>query len=627
VWLAGLAAAFAVLVRLMPCNPGMYWWNDLRAVAADFMYWFVVPLFARLSRMLLLVAGVALLFGGGEPQYGPLRDLPLWQQCLAILLIQDVILYWIHRAFHTAPVWKFHAVHHSPKVLDWTSTVRFHPVNVLLEFTVADVAVLLMGFSPQALVILAPINSVYSAMVHANLNWTFGPLRHVLASPVFHRWHHTTEEEGLDKNFASTFPFLDLIFGTYYMPPGKRPAQFGTGDPSFPEGFWAQFLYPFQPEAPAGKTAGARRRAAAAIVLAALAAASLVVAGVYYRSRTAERDGQPDRAQEALTPQPEQAGAAPQVISVRPAAPAAPPANGPAEAPVATAVALSADGRLLVLGHGEGTVKVCDAATGGERLTLAGHRARVNSVAISGDGRCIVSGCAAGVVKVWDAATGKEKLTLTGHRGPVLSVAVSGDGRRAVSGGADGSVKVWDATSGREQFSLTGDTDAFLSVAVSANGNRVAVADFRAAKVWDARTGREERALEGHREMVFCVAISPDGRRVVSGSVDGTAKVWDAQAGREEFTLAGHKGSVVCLAVSGDGRHVVSGGNDGAVKVWDIQAGREELTFPGPADPITGVAVSGDGRRIVARARNGTVQLWDAHERGDSSLSRRDGEE
>ena len=49
-WLAGLAVAFGILARLMPCNPGMYWWKDLRAVGTDVMYWFVVPLFLRIGR-------------------------------------------------------------------------------------------------------------------------------------------------------------------------------------------------------------------------------------------------------------------------------------------------------------------------------------------------------------------------------------------------------------------------------------------------------------------------------------------------------------------------------------------------------------------------------------------------
>jgi sterol desaturase/sphingolipid hydroxylase (fatty acid hydroxylase superfamily) len=197
-WVTALAIVFAILTRLTPCNPGMYWWKDLRGAGTDFMYWFVVPLVLRLGRTLMLAAGMTLLFGGRVPGL-PTGGWPLWQQCLAILLIQDLLLYWGHRLFHTRPGWRFHAVHHSPEVLDWTATSRFHPVNNLLTFTLADVAVLLMGFSPVALVVLTPFNTAYSALVHANLNWTFGPLRYFLASPVFHRWHHTTREEGLDK--------------------------------------------------------------------------------------------------------------------------------------------------------------------------------------------------------------------------------------------------------------------------------------------------------------------------------------------------------------------------------------------------------------------------------------------
>ncbi len=245
-WVAGLTLAFALLVRLMPCNPGMYWWKDLRGAATDFMYWFIVPLFLRVARTAMLMVGIRLLFSGREPQFWLVKILPLWLQCVAILLIQDVLLYGIHRIFHTRFAWKVHAIHHSPKVLDWMSTARFHPLNNLLAFTLADVVVLLMGFSPAALLVLMPFNLIYSAMTHANLNWTFGPLRHVFASPVFHRWHHTTQEEGIDKNFASTFPFLDLMFGTFYMPPGKLPERFGNGEADFPDDFWGQLIHPFR---------------------------------------------------------------------------------------------------------------------------------------------------------------------------------------------------------------------------------------------------------------------------------------------------------------------------------------------------------------------------------------------
>ncbi len=243
--LAWLAAVFAVLSRLMPCNPGMHWWKDPRAVATDLVYWFFMPFVYHAGRTALLVVGVLLLFGGREPDFLPVKSWPLWKQCVAVMIIQDVLLYWMHRAFHSQAAWKFHAIHHSPRQLDWMSMTRFHPVNNLLEFALADVLVVLLGFPATAVVTLAPFNLIYSAMVHANLNWTFGPLKYVFASPVFHRWHHTKLKAGRDKNFAPTFPILDLIFGTFYMPLRRLPANFGTGENDVPTGFWGQIWYPF----------------------------------------------------------------------------------------------------------------------------------------------------------------------------------------------------------------------------------------------------------------------------------------------------------------------------------------------------------------------------------------------
>jgi sterol desaturase/sphingolipid hydroxylase (fatty acid hydroxylase superfamily) len=253
-WLLALAAGFGLLVWLMPCNRGMYWWKDGRAAGTDLLYWFVTPIFVRVGRAVLLAVGIAFFFNGRAPGFSVVRQLPIWQQCLAILVIQDVMLYWIHRVFHGKWGWRFHSVHHSPKIVDWLSTSRNHLVNNLFSFLLADIVVQLLGFSPTALVILAPVNILYSSMVHANLNWTFGPLRYVFASPVFHRWHHTVEAEGLDKNFAPTFPILDVLFGTFYMPPGKLPQHFGNGDPDFPEDFWGQLLHPFTTKKPQAET-------------------------------------------------------------------------------------------------------------------------------------------------------------------------------------------------------------------------------------------------------------------------------------------------------------------------------------------------------------------------------------
>jgi sterol desaturase/sphingolipid hydroxylase (fatty acid hydroxylase superfamily) len=249
-----LGCIFAVLTFFWACNPGSPWWRK-RDIVTDLCYWFFIPLLARYLRIGLLVLGAAWLFGIKTPQglvafydngHGPLAQLPLWLQTAIFLIGSDVMMYWIHRGFHRPPMWKYHAVHHSSEEVDWISAARFHPVNIFLGSVATDVVLLLAGISPNVLVLLGPFTIAHSAFVHANLNWTLGPFKYVLAGPIFHRWHHTAADCGGDKNFASTFPALDLLFGTFYMPEKERPGAYGIADQTFPASFGAQLLYPFR---------------------------------------------------------------------------------------------------------------------------------------------------------------------------------------------------------------------------------------------------------------------------------------------------------------------------------------------------------------------------------------------
>ena len=249
-----LGIAFTALTSLSACNPGRPWWRS-RDLVTDLAYWFIIPLFTRYLRIGLLVLGAAIFFGINTAEglvefydngHGPLAELPLWVQGLIFMVVSDLLLYWIHRGFHGAALWKYHAIHHSSQNLDWISAARFHPVNLFLGSVAVDVLLLLAGISPNVFVVLGPITIAHSAFVHANLNWTLGPLKYVIAGPVFHRWHHTAAERGGSKNFAATFPVFDVMFGTYYMPMKTLPDHYGVVDPAFPEGFGAQLLYPFR---------------------------------------------------------------------------------------------------------------------------------------------------------------------------------------------------------------------------------------------------------------------------------------------------------------------------------------------------------------------------------------------
>jgi sterol desaturase/sphingolipid hydroxylase (fatty acid hydroxylase superfamily) len=253
-WISlGIAAAFTVLTSFWACNPGRPWWRKSDLVT-DLCYWFFIPVITRYLRIGLLIVGAALLFGITTADgliafydngHGPLAALPIAVQMVLFLVGEDIILYWTHRGFHRERMWKYHAVHHSSEELEWISAARFHPVNLFLGSVFADVALLLAGISPNVFLVLGPLTIAHSAFVHANLDWTLGPFKYVIAGPVFHRWHHTAVERGGERNFAATFPVLDLMFGTFHMPAGELPDNYGIAEREFPKTFPAQLAHPF----------------------------------------------------------------------------------------------------------------------------------------------------------------------------------------------------------------------------------------------------------------------------------------------------------------------------------------------------------------------------------------------
>jgi sterol desaturase/sphingolipid hydroxylase (fatty acid hydroxylase superfamily) len=249
----GLAVVFTVLTWLSACNPGRAWWQK-RDLVTDLCYWFFIPVVTRYLRIGMLIVGAAALFRITSAEglvafydngHGPLAALPMPVQMILFLVGEDIILYWTHRWFHGMRMWKYHAVHHSSEELEWISAARFHPVDLFLHGVLADVVMLLAGISPNVLVVLGPLTIAHSAFVHANLDWTLGPFKYLIATPVFHRWHHTAADRGGEKNFAATFPMLDLLFGTFYMPAGELPDRYGIDDRTFPTSFPRQLAHPF----------------------------------------------------------------------------------------------------------------------------------------------------------------------------------------------------------------------------------------------------------------------------------------------------------------------------------------------------------------------------------------------
>ena len=175
---------------------------------------------------------------------------PVLLQFAEILVIADLTQYTTHRLFHAVPwLWRFHQVHHSAQCLDWLAASRLHLVDIVVTRAVGFVPVYVLGFATGPTYAYLVFVSFQAILIHANVNFRFGPLRWVLATPQFHHWHHSAESEAVDKNFAVHLPVIDLVFGTFHLPGNRWPARYGLeGDP-VPENYARQLAYPFRPSA------------------------------------------------------------------------------------------------------------------------------------------------------------------------------------------------------------------------------------------------------------------------------------------------------------------------------------------------------------------------------------------
>jgi sterol desaturase/sphingolipid hydroxylase (fatty acid hydroxylase superfamily) len=261
--LAGCAVGFVLLERLVALKRGQ---KVLRSGwLTDVLHIFVGGAVIRLGMIaiavVLSVLAVRLVPG---PVADAVRAQPVWAQYLMVLITAELGIYWTHRMAHAVPVlWRFHAVHHSSRELDWMSSHREHPVEQLMFSGVALAPAIVFGIEPLPLLIYGVTYHVHALLLHANVRLDFGPLAQVIGSPRFHHWHHADQREAYDMNFGAQLSILDRIFGTFRLPETGHPERYGVSDP-VPDGFLGQLAYPLsrpvpQPSAHPGESRDERK--------------------------------------------------------------------------------------------------------------------------------------------------------------------------------------------------------------------------------------------------------------------------------------------------------------------------------------------------------------------------------
>jgi WD40 repeat protein len=326
-----------------------------------------------------------------------------------------------------------------------------------------------------------------------------------------------------------------------------------------------------------------------------------------------------------------------------------------------TALVFTTDGKQLVSGSRDMSVKVWDKDGGWEVRTFRGHVGAIYDLAVSPT-RDVASSGSDGSIRVWDAGSVQEPWRRR-YPAAVTSVAYSPDGKSLAAGGPS-FVEVLDVASGRKRWTQ-GDRLAFDAIlpetapshclafhpagrilaAGLANGNvqlrdaldghvlrtikahagRVTSLDFspdgkvlasagadRLVALWDPADGHQLGLLKNFTDSPRCVVFSPDSKLLATVGDWGELRIelWNVATKHVVRTMT-TRGATYCAAFSRDGRELFTGGIDNVIRVWDVEKGtvrREQMAHAGY---VLGLVISPDGSRLASCGVDGTVKIWD----------------
>jgi sterol desaturase/sphingolipid hydroxylase (fatty acid hydroxylase superfamily) len=238
------AIVFVPVERAFPLKPAQ---RVLRAGwTTDLAYFFVNHVGVQVLTFLSLwpataIAALPALEGAARA----VSSQPVWLQVIELMVAADLVQYGVHRAFHRVPaLWRFHAIHHSIREMDWLAGSRLHLVDVVLTRALVVLPAFALGFSEPALYLWLVIIGMQAVINHLNLRFRLRWLEHLVVTPRFHYWHHAVHP--VDRNFAVHFPWIDRLFGTHHLPAGEWPDELGIEGHPVPAGYLDQLYHPFR---------------------------------------------------------------------------------------------------------------------------------------------------------------------------------------------------------------------------------------------------------------------------------------------------------------------------------------------------------------------------------------------
>ena len=169
---------------------------------------------------------------------------------LFMMVLADGGRYWLHRWAHEwEPLWRFHAVHHSPHKLYWLNVGRFHPIDKGLQVFLDTLPFIFLGVKEEVLGLYIACYAINGFFQHCNIDVRLGILNYLVSGPELHRWHHSMLKTESNHNYGNNLIIWDLVFGTWYLPKERDVQELGLVNRRYPTEFLKQMTVPFIPGA------------------------------------------------------------------------------------------------------------------------------------------------------------------------------------------------------------------------------------------------------------------------------------------------------------------------------------------------------------------------------------------
>ncbi|CAB4408222.1 unnamed protein product [Rhizophagus irregularis] len=249
------------------------------------------------------------------------------------------------------------------------------------------------------------------------------------------------------------------------------------------------------------------------------------------------------------------------------------------------------------------------------RATLTGHHGNVKCVEFIGEeGREIVSGSSDNTLRIWDTENSKEMGILEGHESRIWDVSSNKIGTMVSSASGDGSIKLWDTSKHVCVTSFTEHSSDVYSVRFHPGDNHIVTGGYdKIIRLYDVSAGRLVKTFTGHQLSVSKTIFNPLGNLIVSGSKDNTIKFWDIVSGLCIRTISSHLGEVTSVEMNSSGTLLLSSSKDNSNRLWDVRMTRPIRRLKGHQNTSKNFirACFVNNSLIAGGSEDGIVYIWD----------------